>query len=267
MAGRQPYVERTYRAWADNVPDLSSFAVRVRETDLFVRVGPPTPEAVAAGLGPPDREALRQLVEEWVRQVRRGLETYLALDPAFRAALTPHPVPPHAPRLVQRMAHAGEVAGVGPMASVAGAVAAEVGERLVELSPEVILENGGDLFLASRRPVTVAVFAGESPFTGLLGLRLAPAALPCGVCTSAGTVGPSLSFGTADAAVIVAPDPALADAAATATGNRVHGIADLQAAADFALTISGVTGALVVKEDHLALAGEVEVVRFPQRLA
>ncbi|HHW15576.1 MAG TPA: UPF0280 family protein [Firmicutes bacterium] len=245
-----------YRAWSEETADLVTFEVRVRETDLLVRLGIPE-----------DVSSLRRRVESLVREVRRGLEAYLALDPAFRTALTPHPVPLHAPALVRRMAQAGAAAGVGPMAAVAGAIAAEVGERLLRETPEVFLENGGDLYLASRRPVTVAVFAGKSPFTGLLGLRLKPEALPAGVCTSAGTVGPSLSFGTADAAVIVAGDAALADAVATATGNRVRSTADLQAAADWARGVPGVTGAVLVKDDHLAVAGEVELVRLTGRSA
>lgn len=242
---------RIYRTWVEDSPGRESFEVRVQETDLFIRLGRPAPPASA--------------VEDLVRRVRQGLEAYLALDPAFRAALVPHPVPVHAPPIVQRMARAGEAAGVGPMAAVAGAVAAEVGERLRRWTSEVVVENGGDLYLASLRPLTVAVFAGRSPFTGLLGFRLDPAALPAGVCTSAGTVGPSLSFGTADAAVIVAPDAALADAVATGAGNRVRSAADLEEAADWALSVPGVTGALLIKDEHLAVAGEVQLVRLPAR--
>lgn len=243
-----------YRAWSDETDGLVTFVVQVHETNLLVRLG------LAE-----DPEVLRRRVEDLVREARRGLEAYLALDPALRTALAPHPVPGHAPALVRRMAQAGAAAGVGPMAAVAGAIAATVGEQLRRETPEVFLENGGDLYLASRRTVTVAVFAGRSPFTGVLGLRLRPEALPAGVCTSAGTVGPSLSFGSADAAVIVAGDAALADAVATATGNRVHAEADLQAAADWARSVPGVSGAVVVKDDHLAVAGEVELVRLRRR--
>ncbi|MDI6871460.1 MAG: UPF0280 family protein [Bacillota bacterium] len=260
MRHPRSYVRRTYRTWTREAPDLVSFEVRIQETDLFVRLGP---AAGGGGGREADVAAWRRFVEQLVREARRGLEAFLAVDPAFWTALAPRPVPPHAPRLVRRMARAAEAAGVGPMAAVAGAIAAEVGEKLREQTSEVVIENGGDLYLASRQPLTVAVFAGESPFTGLLGLRLPPEKLPTGVCTSAGTVGPSLSFGSADAAVVVAPDAALADAVATAAGNRVHSAADLQAAADWALTVPGVAGALLVKGDHLAVAGEVELVRLP----
>ncbi|MGE5552882.1 MAG: UPF0280 family protein [Betaproteobacteria bacterium] len=264
MAGPRSYVQRTYRTWVAQAPDLVTFEVKVGQTDLLVRLGASPSPAQMVGSFSLDPAALRQEAERLVRQARRKLEAYLLLDPTFRTALTPHPVPPHAPPLVQRMSRAAEAAGVGPMAAVAGAIAAEVGERLHELAPEVVVENGGDLYLASPRVLTVAVFAGESPFTGLLGLRLDPASLPTGVCTSAGTVGPSLSLGTADAAVIIARDAALADAVATGAGNRVQRQADLQAAADWALTVPGVSGALIVKGDHLAVAGEVELVRLPR---
>jgi hypothetical protein len=256
MSGRQ-YVERTYRAWSEEDPELVTFQVKVRETDLLVRLG--------AEAGAP--EELRRLTEDLVREVRRGLETYLALDPAFRTALTPHPVPAHAPSIVRRMAEAAATCRVGPMAAVAGAISAQVGEELRRFTPEVIVENGGDLYLASGKACTIAVFAGESPFTGRLGLRLSPDRLPAGVCTSAGTVGPSLSFGKADAAVIIARDPALADAAATTVGNLVQAPGDLELAAEYALTIPGVTGALVVKNDAMAAAGKLDLIRLaPARL-
>jgi hypothetical protein len=43
-----------------------------------------------------------------------------------------------------------------------------------------------------------------------------------GICTSSATVGPSVSFGTADAVTIFARDVALADAWATAICNEIR---------------------------------------------
>jgi len=44
-----------------------------------------------------------------------------------------------------------QVAGVGPMAAVAGALAEYVGQDLLKLTPNVIVENGGDIFLKIKR--------------------------------------------------------------------------------------------------------------------
>ncbi|MCA1989441.1 MAG: hypothetical protein LDL07_09915, partial [Desulfarculus sp.] len=86
--------------------------------------------------------------------------------------------------------------------------------------------------------------------------------MPLAVCTSSGTVGHSLSLGRADAATILAKDAALADAAATALGNRVRTAADLATALDWAQGVPGVLGALVIKGSQLAAWGEVELVRL-----
>ncbi len=125
--------------------------------------------------------------------------------------------------IVKTMAEAAEKAGVGPMAAVAGAIAEYVGRELLPFSREVIVENGGDIFLKTQKTRSIGIYAGESsPFTGKLALRIEPKDTPLGICTSAGTVGHSLSFGKCDAAILVSPSASLADAAATAVGNLIQ---------------------------------------------
>jgi len=148
------------------------------------------------------------------------------------------------------------------MAAVAGAVAQAVGGALLAASPEVIVENGGDIFLASGAERVAAVFAGDSPLSMKLGLKLPAAPRGLGLCTSSGTVGPSLSAGRADAAVVLAPDAALADAAATAIGNRVKSAGDLAAAMEFAEGVAGLSGALAVIGESLAAWGKIELVKL-----
>jgi hypothetical protein len=79
-----------------------------------------------------------------------------------------------------------------------------------------------------------------------------------GICTSSGTVGHSLSFGLADAVVILAKSASLADAVATATANRVRVKRDLQRAVDFAKFIKGVSGLIIILKDNLTSWGKVE---------
>jgi ApbE superfamily uncharacterized protein (UPF0280 family) len=119
------------------------------------------------------------------------------------------------------MAEAASIAGVGPMAAVAGAVASFLGQVLGSCSREVIVENGGDIYLRSAHERVVAVFAGDSPFSYKIGLRVKPEDTPAGICTSSGTVGHSLSFGNADAVVIKGESAILADAVATQAGNLI----------------------------------------------
>jgi len=166
-----------------------------------------------------------------------------------------------APQIVRAMASDAEKVGVGPMAAVAGAVAEWVGRELLPLSREVIVENGGDIFLKTARVRSIGVYAGEaSPFTGKIALEIRPEETPLGVCTSSGTVGHSLSFGSADACIVISPSTPLADAAATAIGNRVKSTADIPQAIDFARSIEGIRGAVIMKDDQIGFWGEVKIV-------
>ena len=236
------YEERKYRNLLLD-QTLTSFQVQVKETDLYLR-------------------ATRDLSEASYQSILRHryqLERYILDHPDFLHSLTPVPPDEFAPPLVRRMISAGQCAGVGPMASVAGAVAEAVGQDLLGESEEIIVENGGDIFLRCSRAVRVGIFAGPSPLSLRVGLVVAPAAHSWGVCTSSGTVGPSLSFGRADAVCILSPSASLADAAATAVGNRVRTPADLEKGLQRAREIEGVSGAIIILGEKLAAWGEVEL--------
>ena len=86
--------------------------------------------------------------------------------------------------------------------------------------------------------------------------------MPRAVCTSSGTIGHSLSLGVADAVCVVSESCPLADAAATAIGNRVEGAGDIQGAIDWGRGISGVDGIVVVIGDKMGAWGGVELVRI-----
>ncbi len=240
MAG---YEERLYRARCQN-RGLVSFTARVKETDLWIAA---------------DRDLIHQAVE-FIQRHRRGLENYIINHSGFLEDLTPWPDDPLAPPLVRTMIAASQAADSGPMAAVAGAIAQAVGQDLMTISTRVVVENGGDLFLAADRDLTVAVDAGKSHLSGRLGVELAAADMPTCLCTSSGTVGHSLSLGRADAATVVSDDGALADAVATMLGNRVKGKSDLAPALEWAATVPGVSGALLVLGDKLAAWGKLALV-------
>lgn len=147
------------------------------------------------------------------------------------------------------------------MAAVAGAVAEYVGVRCADFtSGEVIVENGGDIFICiERRPLISAIWAGKSPLSGRIGLRITPEATPLGICTSSGTVGHSRSFGTADAVTILSRSTALADAAATAVGNMVKTEMDIDAALEYMGGIKEIIGGVIIKGTRLGAWGGVEL--------
>ena len=203
---------------------------------------------------------LREDARQSIIKNRRPLENYIKENPSFASSLKPVPVTNDAPPIVMEMARAAEKAGVGPMATVAGAIAQFVGEDLLKYSPEIMVENGGDIFLKIAKPRLVGVYAGEAPFTGRIALKVQPGETPLGICTSSGTVGHSLSFGRADAVVVLSPSTSLADAAATAIGNLVKEAGDIHRAIEFAQGIEDLRGILIIKGDNMGLWGGVTIV-------
>lgn len=238
-----PYQPRTYRG-DSGAEDLVAWRIVIAETDLHLQA---------------ERE-LRELSLAAAREARGQIEREIARRPEFATSLHPVEAPEDAAPLVAEMYAAAALAGVGPMAAVAGAVAQWVGEALLPESAQVIVENGGDIFLATEAERLVAIQAGRSPFSGKLALVMAPGTR-AGVCTSSGTVGHSYSAGRADAAVVVAENAALADAVASGLGNRVLVPEDAEGAVQWALEVAGVTGALVVCGLQLAAGGGVELRR------
>ncbi|MGM0651169.1 MAG: UPF0280 family protein [Bacillota bacterium] len=229
---------------------LRSFPVVVKESDLWIAVSSSS-----------FYDQLPEETEQLVWQKRLILEKYLGRNSDFASALEPFLLEEEAPDIICRLVRAGNLAGVGPMAAVAGLIAEETGRFLLNKSQEVVVENGGDIFLKVVQPVNIGIYAGSSPLSGKLALQVNPAHTPQGICTSSGTVGPSYSMGKADAAVAVSKSCALADAAATAIGNMIRGEDDLQAALEFAQSVEGVSGALVIYCDKIAAWGDVELSR------
>jgi ApbE superfamily uncharacterized protein (UPF0280 family) len=238
------YKQRAYRSWTGS-GDLVFFEVIEKETDLAIYA--------CKNLEQPARAA--------ALTYRRELEEYIGRDPGFYSSLEPVDVKQPAPQIVKDMAVAGRKAGVGPMAAVAGAVAEFVGRDIGRFSDEIIVENGGDIFMRTAKKRTLGVYAGEdSPFTGKLALEVGPAEDGLGICTSSGTVSHSLSFGTSDAIIIIGKDALLADAVATATGNMLKRPEDMTKGIDFAKSIEGVTGVLAIMKDKMGSWGGIKLV-------
>ncbi len=242
---RNPYQDRTYRHGV-HAGDLTFFQVAVRETDLWIGA----------------ESNLEKEARDLVFMFRHQLENYIGIHPRFLTALAPLEDDPLAPPIVKDMVLSSRKAGVGPMASVAGAMAQRVGEGLAGLTGQVIVENGGDVYVAANRAVTVSIFAGPSPLSGKLGLRISEGVMPLGVCSSSATVGHSLSQGVTDVVCLLSESTALADAAATALGNRVKGVKDLERVGSWAAEIGGILGGVVIIKDTMTAWGDVELVEI-----
>ena len=227
---------------------LVDFRVTVKETDLFVQALKP----------------LEDITRELILEKRGYIENYIKRHPEFARTLKPWHVRSPEPMIINEMALAGEKAGVGPMAAVAGAIAEHVGSGLLKYSDEVVVENGGDIFLRLDNPATVGIFAGDSPLSLRMGICVESREKPISICTSSGTVGHSLSLGRADAVCVMSDSCSLADAAATSIGNRVTSKTDIQPAIDFGKHIEGVRGIVVIIGGDVGIWGDLKVV--PLRL-
>ncbi len=187
------------------------------------------------------------------------MEDYIERHPIFLTSLEPIPIGEDAPQIARQMAEAAQAAGVGPMAAVAGAIAEFVGNELLAFSPEIIVENGGDIYLKSLRKRVVGIYAGKSSLSGKVGLEINGEDTPIGICTSSGTVGHSLSFGQADAVIAVAKSATLADASATAIGNLINQPADITSGTGLAENIRGLEGVVIIKNDNIGIWGKVKI--------
>ena len=236
------FEERTYRNLV-KTEDLIPFRVTIRETDLFLLA----------------RRKLESETREAVIRYRWQIEEYMRYHPEFRESLTPIGSDPHAPKIVKEMLKASRLTNVGPMASVAGAIAEFVGTDLIPLSPEVICENGGDIFIASSKERVVGIFAGKSPLSLKVGLRIKPEDTPVGVCSSSGTVGHSMSFGRADAVCVLSRSTSLADAAATSIGNLIEGKRDIERGLKYGSQIKGIIGVLIIVGEAMGMRGSLEL--------
>jgi ApbE superfamily uncharacterized protein (UPF0280 family) len=236
---------RFYRHWIKD-SGLISFNVVVEQTDLYIR----------------SRRNLKNKALNSVLKHRGSLEAYIGRHPIFLTTLDSYEAEAEAeaPAIVKEMARVSQLTGVGPMAAVAGAIAEAVGKDLLAFSPEVIVENGGDIFLKISEKRLVSIYAGQSSFTKKIALEIMPGETPLGIGTSSGTVGHSLSLGSADAVIGLSSSAALADAAATALCNIVKAADDIPKAIEKARSIEGLRGVVIIVGDDMGVWGRVKIV-------
>jgi len=202
------------------------------------------------------------IVSEIIRQ-RRILSEYIKRLPSFLSSLVPvHPLE-DAPEIAVRMHAAADMTGVGPMAAVAGTTAQMAAEAaLAAGAREAVVENGGDIYLASSRQIIIGLYAGNNPLSGKLGFAVSSDDMPLAICSSSSRMGHSLSLGDCDLACVVSADAALADAAATLAANLVTRPADIDSALECVSGIKGIKGVLIVKDDRVGMVGTLpELVR------
>jgi len=224
---------------------LKAFRIVYKETDLLV-----LSETHC------EKEVLNLL-----KNLRNALEKFILLHPEFKTSLLPlsykDTQKEKIPSIIKKMLRAGQIAEVGPMASVAGAIAEEIGKALLKqgITKQVVIENGGDIFLSLNKDAKVALFAGDSPFSGKIGVLIKKELMPCGVCTSSSKIGHSLNFGKADAVTVIHKDTAISDALATHFSNLLKSPQDFNKIVNKAKKIKGLIGVVGILGEQIFFWG------------
>ncbi len=222
---------------------LHSFQIEIKESNLLVLAD----------------KKLSKESEEALISCRRDIEQYIYKHPDFKITFKPFLPEEKMPPVVKAMADAAQEVGVGPMAAVAGAIAEFVGRKLLEHCRQVIVENGGDIFIKTKKRRRVGIYAGDSPLSERIALEIEPQNTPLGICCSAGTFGRSESLGQADAVVVLSPSASFADAAATAVGNLVKDGDSIAKGLEFLKRFPLVRGGIIIKDEKMGVWGQVKI--------
>jgi ApbE superfamily uncharacterized protein (UPF0280 family) len=134
-----------------------------------------------------------------------------------------------------------------------------IAESFVGRSPDLIVENGGDIYIYSRRERIVGLL--PDPLGEPIGLRVLPEDCPVSLCASSAYIGPSLSLGNGDLAVVRAADGALADACATMFCNMLREPKDVERALRRAESMqkTGVQGVFLQCAGRIGIWGNMEL--------
>ncbi len=247
------YKERTYRNRHFASERRCSFTVSYKKSDLWIGV---------------DCDSFRNDMEQYcvpqLKELWNAMETYLSTDAAYARSLVPYHPTASAPDIFKRMSAVADITGIGPMSAVAGACSEYVATKLKERygCREIIVENGGDIYAEFAHDTDVAVFAGSSPLSERVGFSIPATLSPIGICTSSGTIGPSLSFGKADAMMIVCRDVLLADSYATAFANKIKIAEDIEPVMHEIEQLPAIIGAIAIKDDKMGIIGKLQMRLF-----
>ncbi|MCK9266112.1 UPF0280 family protein [bacterium] len=236
------FKERFYRDMATS-SGLKRYTIKVEETDLLVM----------------SQKFLKREVQGEVVKQRDIIKRYIEENPEFYISFSPLICDTES-RIIKLMCLSSEMTDTGPMASVSGAIAEVVGEKLFSETDEIFIENGGDIYARMQNEFVVAIYAGTSPFSMRLGIKFKGGLLPLGIATSSGTVGHSFSYGNADAVTVVSRSATFSDGAATYFCNIVKDRIEKDKIEKEIKKFPFIEGMLIIKEREMFLWGNIELI-------
>ncbi len=199
-------------------------------------------------------------LEKLIKEIYHLLESCIEEEPSFQKSLSPLRVKPYYPPIIKRMCQKAAIFNVGPMATVAGAVCDYIASGLDRYCRRLIIENGGDIFIKSNKDIDVSVYLKNKYFADKIYLKIRAGITPCGLCSSSGSFGHSLSMGRSDLVVVLAKSTISADGAATSIANKVRSPEDISKIINDYKDIEDITGILIVKDDRLGVWGNIELI-------
>jgi len=205
---------------------------------------------------------IKTVAKKILTKIRSDIKNYIKIHPEFSESFNPVKIKRSVPNIIKKMGKAAQSANVGPMAAIAGAIAEELGNNLSATTSELIIENGGDIFINVKRQIIIGIWSQNKKINNNLGILLNKKRGRCAICTSSGTLGHSFSYGKADAATVIAKNAALADAWATRLGNEIKTPKDIKRAIALLKDIRGIIGALVIHKKSIALWGDIELTQI-----
>jgi hypothetical protein len=227
---------------------LKTLQIRLKESNIFISFNA--------------KKTIKNKACKYIKKLRKDVESYIKAEPEFEYSFKPLKAKRGAPKIIKEMSKAAAKAEVGPMTSIAGAIAMELGKLLRQDCSEVIVENGGDIYVDLKRPIIVGLWCQNKKIRKSLGLLLPKVRGHISVCTSSGVLGHSYSKGKADAATIIAKNTAFADAWATRLGNEIKSKKDIKRGLSLIKKQKDILGALIILDKSIALYGNVELTQI-----
>lgn len=265
---KSPY--RAYRLDTINRENEQKIQIIIEETDLLITLT----DSV-------NKEEIIDFCTKEIQEQRNILKFWINLYPEIKDSLDPIEAPQNAPLLITAMCEAGKYAKVGPFAGVAGTIAQYIAARLYDYlqkkncCPDVIVENGGDIYIYSSKERHIGIMANPKEHC-TIGIKITKEQFPLAICSSSATIGHSLSFGQGDLALILAKNASLADALATRYSNLLRSKQDIntilsQAKKDYHIQIpdnpfsetnskNGLAGVFLQIDETIGAWGEIELI-------
>lgn len=197
-----------------------------------------------------------------IKEIYDLLESFIKKEQSFQKSLSPVKIEQNFPDIIKKMCRRAAIFNVGPMAAVAGAVCEYIAAGLDRHCRRLIIENGGDVYIKSNKDVDIGVYLKNVNFKDKIYLKIKAKDTPCGVCSSSGSFGHSLSMGKSDLVAVLSKSTISADAAATAIANKIIKPSDIDENIEHYKTIKDISGILIIKDDRIGLWGNIELVNI-----